>query len=147
LVEGAKRRRRRKRGKEKGKRGRKRRGIETKRATCGRRLSACSEDVQEGRWTVNAPEVPHPPHPTLLRLLEQQLIIRRLLGQLQVLDVPLPPFVPSRSEVVRDVARQPGLLVEGFTLFRSEVEGGDAGEDEGTDTGEGDPLPPGSVEA
>lgn len=64
-----------------------------------------------------------------------------------MLDVALTPLVARRDEVVGDVARQPRLLVEVLAFFRGEVERRDAGEDEGTDARQGDPLPPGSVEA
>jgi hypothetical protein len=85
--------------------------------------------VRRPQLEANSPKVPQPPHRRPLRLLHQQLIIRRLHGQLQVLLIPLPPQVGLRGEVMLDVAGQ----VRGFILRgRGGVVGrGDAEEEEG----------------
>lgn len=59
-----------------------------------------------GGAAADSPEVPEPAHPRPLCLLEQQLVIGSLLGQLEVLLVPLLVLVGVGRQVVRDVPRQ-----------------------------------------
>lgn len=65
-----------------------------------------SGDRGGARADCNSPEVPEPAHPRPLCLLEQQLVIGGLLGQLEVLLVPLLVLVRVGRQVVRDVPRQ-----------------------------------------
>ena len=97
---------------------------------------------------VDAPEVPHPPHPGPLGLLEQQLVVGSLLGQLEVPVVARLELVGVRAQVVLDVARHPGELLLGEVLdLVGEVVGRGAevdGEGEGR---ERETAPEGGVEA
>lgn len=72
----------------------------------GFRTSPRSVKEVVARADCNSPEVPEPAHPRPLRLLEQQLVIGGLLGQLEVLLVPLLVLVRIGRQVVRDVPRQ-----------------------------------------
>jgi hypothetical protein len=76
----------------------------------------------------DSPKVSHPPNPRPLRLLEQQLVIRGSLGQLQVLLVP--PLPQSRlGHVVCEVTRDGMVVVRG----RNQRGGGVRGRGRGVD--------------